>query len=141
MEQDTAQLRKYALRWAMLFVVLIALMGGVLWWSSAALEFSASRIKESTRATYKVKGVVIDRTTGRPVAWAGIEDDPQSRPPRFRTSTDHTGHFELLTVAEPHRLIVTALGYQAGSHRTGKDWYLWMPKGEEEVRIEIEPEE
>ena len=133
-------LRKYAWRWALVFLTLIGALGWALWWSSAALEFSTSRIKETTRATYRVRGVVIDRSTGRPVAWANLEDDPAMRPPRFRTSADHTGRFELLTVAEQHRLVVSALGYRTTSHLTGKDWYLWMPKGQEEVRIEMDPE-
>jgi hypothetical protein len=124
---DAVLLRKYALRWAIVFLVL------------AGPEFSASRIQESTAASYRVKGVVVDRTTGRPVAWANLEDDPAVRPPRFRTSADHNGRFELLTVAEPHRLIVTALGYRGALHRNGKEWRLWMPRGEEEVRIELEP--
>lgn len=140
-QDDAALLRKYALRWALVFLVLIGLMAYALWWSSAALEYSASRIKETTRATYKVTGVVIDKSTGRPVAWANLEDDPAVRPPRFRTSADHTGRFQLMTIAEPHRIVVTALGYQSTLHQTGKDWFLWMPKGEEKVRIELEPEE
>ena len=139
-QQDTALLRKYALRWALMFLALLGLVALVLWWSSAAIEFSASRIKETTKATYKVKGVVVDKSTGRPVAWANLEDDPAIRPPRFRTSADHNGRFELMTIAEPHRLVVTALGYRSAMHLTGKDWYLWMPKGEEQVRIELEPE-
>ena len=137
---DAETLRRYALRWALVFLVLIALMGFALWWSSAALDYSSSRIQQTTRATYKVSGVVLDKSTGRPVAWANLEDDPAMRPPRFRTSADHNGRFELLTVSEPHRLVVSALGYRVANHQTGKDRYLWMPKGQEEVRIELDPE-
>lgn len=139
-QTDAQLLRKYAFRWMLVFVVLIVAMGAALWWSSAALEFSTSRIQETTKATYRVRGVVIDRSTGRPVAWANLEDDPAMRPPRFRTSADHTGRFEFLTVAEPHRLVVSALGYKTMFHQTGKDWYLWMPKGQEQVRIVMDPE-
>jgi len=140
MTPDTIQLRKYALRWALVFAFLIAAMGFALWWSSQALDYSTARIQSTARATYRVHGTVVDKSSGKPVAWADVEDDPANRPPRFRTSADHLGRFELLTFAEPHRIIVSALGYKAGSHRTGKEWYLWMPKGEEQVRVELEPE-
>jgi hypothetical protein len=140
-QEQAAQLRKYALRWAMVFAALIFVLGFALWWSSRALHFGTSRIEGSTRASYRVHGVVVDRGTGRPVAWADLEDDPaSSRPPRFRTSADYQGKFELLTVAEPHRIVVSALGYRTSFHATGKEWYLWMPKGEERVRIELDPE-
>lgn len=137
---DPIHLRKYAVRWALVFVVLISAMAFALWWSSRALEYSTARMQETAKATYKVRGEVIDKITGKPVAWADLEDDPSGRPPRFRTSADHLGRFELLTFAEPHRILVSALGYRPSSLRTGKDWYLWMPKGEEQVRVELEPE-
>ncbi len=138
--EDAAQLRKYALRWAIVFATLVGLMGFALWWSSRALNYGASRIQSTARATYKVHGVVVDKTTGKPVAWADLEDDPALRPPRYRTSADFGGKFELVTLPEPHQIVVSALGYKPGVHLTGKDWYLWMPKGEEKVRIELEPE-
>ena len=139
-EQDAALLRRYAFRWALVFLVLICAMSFALWWSSQALGFGTSRIDSTARATYKLRGVVVEKSTGKPVAWADVEDDPNMRPPRFRTSADHQGRFELMTLAETHRVVVSALGYKTNVVVTGKDWYLWMPKGEERIRIELEPE-
>lgn len=137
---DPIHLRKYAVRWALVFLALISGMAFALWWSSRALEYSTARMQSTAKATYRIRGEVIDKATGKPVAWADLEDDPAGRPPRFRTSADHMGRFELVTFSEPHHIVISALGYRPSRHRTGKDWYLWMPKGEEQVRIELEPE-
>ena len=135
---DRADLRRYAVRWAMAFALLIAGMFFVLWRSSSAVHFGSSRVEARTAATYRVIGQVVD-TAGRPVAWARVADDPGGKPPLFETAADRHGNFELLTIAEPHDIVAVALGYRESRVQVGKSWYLWMPSGDQRVRITLTP--
>ena len=75
-------LRRVVLRWAILFGILLAALAFVLWWTSSAVEFSASRVRQDTQATYRVAGAVRDAGTGKPIPWAHLSDDPAGRPPQ-----------------------------------------------------------
>jgi hypothetical protein len=50
------------------------------------------------------------------------------------------GAYDLTTIAEPHEVVATALGYRAKRTRIGRGWYLWLPKGSEQADIALEPE-
>ena len=139
-EEDHRDLRKQVVRWALLFVLLIGFLGFAAWWASSAVRFSASRVERTTSASYRVVGIVRDATTGAPIPWAEIADDPAGRPPLFQASADRVGAFELLTIAEPHEVIVSALAYRPVSVRVGRAWYIWMPKGTEQIEIKLSHE-
>jgi hypothetical protein len=137
---ERALLRRLAFRWTLVFGLLF---GGVLfafWWAGSAVEFSTSRTQQSTRATWRVLGTVRSAATGEPIPWAHVRDDPGGHPPHFEATADHMGNFELATIAEPHNVLVTAIGFRPGSVRVGRVWYIWMPRGEERVTIALEPE-
>jgi hypothetical protein len=90
--------------------------------------------------TYKVVGSVVDQATGRSVPWAHVGDDPSGKPPLYHTLGDKEGRFELLTIAEPHTLVITAVGYKQQMVRIGKPWYIWMPSGSETIKVRLETE-
>lgn len=139
-DDDARILRRSALKWAAVFGVLLAAMAWLLWWSSKAVHFTTARIDGKTKATYRIHGVVRDASTGQPVPWAEVFDDPSGHPPFHRSSAGFDGVFELLTIAEPHTVRVAALGYQEARVLVGKRWFLWMPEGEEPLRIELHAE-
>ena len=133
-------MKKQVLRWGLLFGVLFCFVFFAIWWATSAVNFSTSRVDSTTRATYKISGRVRDEANGAPVAWAEIADAPSGRPPLFHATADRFGTYELLTLAEPHNVIATALGYRAGTIRVGKAWYAWMPKGSEKLDIKLHKE-
>jgi hypothetical protein len=138
--EDRRALRKVALRWGLLFAAVLAGMVFALWWASEALHFSVSRVGQTTQATYKVTGIVRDAATGDPIPFASIEDDPEGRPPLFRTTADLYGGYTFMTIAEPHALSVSALGYKPAEPRVGKIWYKWFPYGSQRLNISLQPE-
>ena len=80
-----------------------------------------------------------DAATRQPVPWALMEDDPAGQPPFFRTDADYRGAFELVTLAEPHRIRASAPGYHPLVLNIGRAWFLWMPSGNEKKNIELLP--
>lgn len=139
-KDDRQQMRKQILRWSLLFLVLCGGVFFAIWWASAAVNFSSSRVQATTGPHYRVTGVVRDAATGSVIPWAEIADAPSGRPPFFRATADRFGGYELLTIAEPHTVFVTALGYRPSSVRVGKAWYAWMPKGSEKLDIKLQAE-
>ncbi len=137
---NRGEMRRQTLRWGLLFAVVFAFVFFAFWWAGSAVHFSASRVETSTAATWRVSGAVRDARTGAPVAWARIRDDPAGRPPLFEATATLDGSYELLTVAEPHEVVATALGYRTQRVKVGRFWYLWMPKGSERVDIVLEPD-
>lgn len=141
-EEDSAgrrDMRRYAMRWILVFAILIGVISFAIWWSSSAVHFSSSRVEQTTRPTYRVTGIVRD-AAGQPVPWAEIGDELSGRPPFSHTTADRFGAFELLTIAEPHRIQVSALGYRPATVEIGKAWYMWMPKGAEKIEIALASE-
>ena len=132
--------RKQAVRVSLIFVGFCAAVCFAFWWSSSAVNFGASRIGATTAATYIVSGRVTDAKSGRPVPWVDVQDDPGGPAPHHRTLASLHGEFELHTVAEPHYLVFTALGYKPARHKVGRVWYLWMPSGAERIEVRLEPE-
>lgn len=134
------EMHRQVVRWGLLFVLLCCFAGFAIWWAGSAVNFSASRVEATTGPTYRVKGVVLDASTGAPVPWAEITDAPSGRPPLFRTTADRLGEYDLLTIADQHNILINALGYRPGSVRVGKAWYTWMPKGAEKLDIKLQKE-
>jgi hypothetical protein len=125
-----------------LTVVFALLFGGVLfafWWAGSAVRFSAARAGDRSAPTWRVSGTVRDAVTHQPIPWALVEDDPAGQPPLFRAEADYTGIFELLTLAEPHRVRVSAPGYRPILLEIGRAWFVWMPRGSEKKIIDLVP--
>ena len=57
----------------------------------------------------------------------------------FHADADYRGVFELLTLAEPHRIRVSAPGYRPLSLSIGRAWFVWMPRGNEKKNIDLPP--
>jgi hypothetical protein len=127
-------------RLSLAFGLLFAAVFFAFWWSGRAIQFGAARVGERPVATWKVIGMVRNQATGEPVPWALVRDAPQGRPPFYQVNADPEGRFELLTLAEPHRVLVEANGYRTGSVSVGRQWFFWWPNGEEQVDIRLIPE-
>jgi hypothetical protein len=138
--EDRLDIRKVMLRWGVVFALLLGGMFFALWWAKSAIEFSASRVDLTTPATYRVSGVVRNAATGQPIPFAEVEDDRAGRPPLFHTTADLYGEYTLLTIAEPHTIHITALGYQAVEQQVGRMWYRWFPRGTERLNVGLRPE-
>lgn len=137
---DRREMRRQFLRWGLLFGALLAFVFFAFWWSGRTVHFGASRVEMSTHATWRVRGTVRDARGGAPVAWAELQDDPAGRPPLHSAIANLHGAFELNTIAEPHDVLVSAFGYRPKKVRVGRNWYLWMPRGSEQLEIQLEPE-
>lgn len=132
--------RDQALRSAAILCALVLLFGGVLWWSASTLHFGSDRAQGKPGGTFRVRGVIRDQTTGAPIPWGNVSDDPSGTPPIATTTADVKGAFELVTVAEPHALVVQALGYRPATIRMQQPWFLWQLKTTEEVEVRLERE-
>ncbi len=142
--EEAVELREIFVRTALRLTAGFALLfGGVFfafWWSGSAIRFGAARAFDQAAPTWRVSGVVRNSVTRQPIPWATVEDDPAGQPPFFRADADVTGAYELTTLAEPHRVRVTAPGYQTVTVEIGRNWFLWMPKGVEKKNIELPPQ-
>jgi len=143
-EEEAANLRRHllrqALRWALTFGALFAVVFFAFWWSGAAIRFGASRVAERPEATWRVVGTVRSAANNDPVPWASVDDDPSGRPPFFHADADQSGAFELLTLPEPHRVRVSAPGYRTTTVDVGRVWFLWLPRGQERQDVRLSPE-
>ena len=128
-----------ALRLAILFALLFAGVFFAFWWAGSAVRFSAARAGDRSVPTWRVWGTVRDAATHRPIPWALVEDDPGGQPPFFRADADYNGIFELMTLAESHRVRVSAPGYRPLLLDIGRAWFVWMPRGDEKKNIELLP--
>lgn len=127
-------------RWAVLFSLLFAFVYFAFWWAGSAIHFSASRVTESTGATWKIFGTVRNAATGAPIPWAQVEDDPSGRPPLHASHADPQGNYTLKTLAEPHTIRAHAPGFQTATRKVGRPWYMWMPTGEEQWEVVLQPD-
>jgi hypothetical protein len=128
-----------ALRLAIIFALLFAGVFFAFWWAGSAVRFSAARAADRTVPTWRVSGTVRDAVTHQPIPWALVEDDPAGTPPFFRVDADYGGAFELVTLAEPHRIRVSAPGYHPEAVEIGRAWFEWMPRGNEKKNIDLQP--
>jgi hypothetical protein len=142
--EEDAELREIfvrtGLRAAAAFVLLFGIVFFAFWWSGKAVAFGAARATDRAVPTWRVLGTVRNAITHEPVPWAVVEDDAGGRPPFYRTEASYSGVYELLTLAEPHRIRVSAPGYRSAIAGIGRTWFLWLPKGEEKRDIELQPE-
>jgi hypothetical protein len=142
--EEDAELRevliRYGLRVAAAFVVLFGLVFFTFWWSGAAVRFGAARAANRVVPTWKIVGTVKSAVTHNPIPWAVVADDFVGKPPFYQTDASYSGEFELLTLAEPHRIRISAPGYRTAMVGVGRTWFLWLPKGEERRNIELFPE-
>src|SRR5258708_7370560 len=115
------------LRVAAAFVVIFGAVYFAFWWSGSAVGFGASRVAGQAVPTWHVVGTVRNANTHEPVPWAAVEDDPEGRPPLFHTDAGYSGAYDLLTIAEPHRILVLAPGYETKRTSIGRVWFLWVP--------------
>jgi hypothetical protein len=143
-EEESADLRRAYIRQGIrllaAFVFLIVFVYTVFRWSGAAVRFGASRAASRGTPNWQIRGVVRNAQTHAPVAWAVVEDDPSGQPPFFHTQADQFGSYDLLTLAEPHRLRISAPGYQPAIVRVGRTWFLWLPHGDERRDVELNQE-
>jgi hypothetical protein len=130
---------RHLARLAVVFVLLFAGVYAAFRWSGAAVNFGSLRVSGRASPSWQVKGVVKDRRTGLPIPWARVEDDPAGRPPFFSADADREGRYLLLTLAEPHRLRVSAPNYVTTLVEIGRIWFLWTPRGEERRELLLEP--
>jgi hypothetical protein len=126
-----------ALRSAFVFALLFGCVCFVFWWAGSAVRFSAARAAARATATWRVSGKVRDAVTHEPIPWALVEDDPAGQPPFFHADADDRRVFELLTLAESHRIRVSAPGYSTISLDMGRVWFIWLPRGERKEKHRI----
>jgi hypothetical protein len=127
------------LRVAAAFAVIFGLVFFAFWWSGAAVGFGARRAAGQAQPTWRVQGTVRNAASREPVPWASVEDDPGGRPPLFGTDANYSGTYELITLAEPHRLRVSAPGFETAWISVGRAWFLWFPKGIEQRDVVLQP--
>jgi hypothetical protein len=143
-EEETADLRRqflrHAIRLALAFVLLVFFVFLAFSWSGAAVRFGASRVADRGSPTWKIAGTVRSTATNQPIPWARIDDHPAGQPPFFHADADQRGDFELLTLSEPHQIVVSAQGYRSRQLRVGRVWFLWMPRGGERQDVTLSPE-
>lgn len=137
---ERSEARRQLLRLAVAFALLFAAVFFAFWWSGSAVRFGAARVGDASVPTWQVAGVVRNALSGEAVPWARVEDDPAGNGPHFRADADQHGVYTLLTLAEPHRLRVTAVGYRPATIAVGRHWFLWMPEGVERRNVELTPE-
>ena len=139
-DDERAESRRLLLRWTVCFALLFGMVFLAFWWSGAAIRFSAARMTANAAPTYRLWGVVRDANSGQPVPWAAIEDDPAGIPPFFHADAGADGAYSLLTVAEPHRVRISAPGYRPLLERVGRAWFVWWPRGSERRDLRLAPE-
>lgn len=133
--------RQFA-RWLVLFVALFSFGCFVVWWAAQTVRYGAARSGTiSAPPEWRIYGIVRDASTGEPVPFARIGDGPDARPPRFSSTADHLGHYELHTLPERHEVTVSAIGYRHRTIKVGREWYAWMPSGDERVDFHLTREE
>ena len=140
---DDPELREIFIRSSLRVAVAFALIFGFVffafWWSGSAVRFGAGRASDRVQPTWKVAGTVRNRDTKAPIPWAVVEDDPEGKPPYYHTDASYSGSFELLTLAEPHHIRVSAPGYSPAVIAIGRAWFLWLPRGQERCEVSLRP--
>jgi hypothetical protein len=137
---ERREMRRQLLRLAIAFALLFAAVFFAFWWSGSAVRFGAARVTDTSVPTWTVTGTVRNAHTREPIPWARIEDDTGWHGPHHRTEADQHGAYTLLTLAEPHPVRITAIGYRPARIDVGRQWFLWMPEGSERRDVELTPE-
>lgn len=132
--------RRQLLRLAIAFGLLFAGVFFAFWWSGSAVRFGGARVTDTSVPTWQVSGTVRNARTGEHVPWARLEDETAGTAPVYRAEADQHGAYTLLTLAEPHPVHVTAVGYRPAKINVGRQWFVWMPEGSERRDVELTPE-
>lgn len=133
--------RQFA-RWLVIFAAMFFFGCFVIWWAGQTVRYGAARsANHHAPPEWRIYGIVRDAQTGEAVPFAGIADGPDARQPRFHSMADHLGHFELHTLPERHEVTASALGYRPRTVKVGREWYAWMPSGDERVDFHLSREE
>jgi len=138
-QQERSEARRLMVRMAAGFIALFLFVFFAFWWSGSAIRFSAARMTAGNPPTYRLWGTVRDAESGRPIPWAAVADEPSGDPP-FRTDADAAGVYSFLTLAAPHQVRFSAVGYRSFVVRVGKPWFVWLPRGEERHDVRLVPE-
>jgi hypothetical protein len=139
-QAERSEARRLMIRITVGFAALFAFVFFAFWWSGSAIRFGAARLTAGNAPTYRVSGTVRDAKSGSPIPWAVVEDDPSGDPPYFRADADAAGVYELLTLAAPHKVRVSAVGYHPEVLGIGRPWFIWWPRGSEKHDIRLSPE-
>ena len=134
------QFVRHAIRSILVFVLLFFFVFMAFTWSGAAVRFGASRVGDRGAPHWTISGTVRNAETHEPIPWAAIDDDRSGQGPWFHADADRLGAFELVTLAEPHRMVVSARGYRSSTVNVGRGWFLWIPRGHERRDVELHPE-
>ena len=137
---ERAENHRRIVTWAVAFLALFGFVFVAFWWSGSAIRYGAGRVSDSVGASYRVSGLVADKTTGRAIPWAEVQTDFASGRQFYSTTADQNGEYALLTLPERHRLTVRANGYRAASIAVGRQWFAWLPHGSEQRNVELSPE-
>ncbi len=132
--------RRLLVRCAIGFTLLFGAVFLAFWWSGSAVRFSTARVNAANAPTYRVWGAVRDAQSRQPIPWAVVEDDADGNPPFFRADADVDGVYSLLTLAEPHRVRISAAGHRTIVRQVGRAWFLWWPRGDERCDVLLEAE-
>ena len=138
---DRVAFHRTVVKWILGFVAVFFLAWMIIWWSGSTVQYSAARVENRSKPTYRISGTITDARTHQPVPWAEISTDFQFGGAFFSTTTDVNGLYSLNTLAEPHDLVIKANGYLQGRIHVGKQWFAWMPHGTEKSDAELTPVE
>jgi hypothetical protein len=139
-QDERSEMRRLFLRLTLGFAALFGFVFFAFWWSGSAIRFGAARVMASNAPTYRIWGTVCDARSGRPIPWAAVQDESSGSPPFFRTEADADGAYSLMTLADPHNVRITAVGYRAVVVRIGRAWFVWWPRGQEHRDVALIPE-
>lgn len=139
-QTERSEARRLMLRITIGFAALFAFVYLAFWWSGSAIRFGAARVTASNAPTYRVWGTVRDARSNQPIPWAAVEDDPSGSPPFFRTDADAGGVYTLMTLAAPHAVQISAVGYHPIVLQIGRPWFVWWPRGTERLDASLSPQ-
>ena len=139
-DEERGESRRLLIRWVAAFVLLFGFVFLAFWWSGSAIRFGAARLTAANAPTYRVWGTVRDARSRQPIPWAVVEDDPAGSPPFFRADADVNGAYSLLTLAESHRIRISAAGHRPVEISIGRPWFVWWPRGTERHDVNLSPE-
>lgn len=137
--EDRLALHRTIARWVIGFAGVFCFAAMAFWWSGSAVRYSAARVEQRTKPTYRVSGVILDNRTHQPVPWAEVSTDFQFGGAFFSTQADQDGKYSIETLAEPHDLVIKANGYKVKRFHVGKQWFSWTPGGSEIDNAELTP--
>lgn len=136
---DRRAMHRTIARWTLAFIAVFCFAAMAFWWSGSAVNYTAARVEQRSKPTYKVSGTVTDAHTHQPVPWAEVTTDFRFGGAFFSTTADQNGYYSLDTLAEPQDFLVKANGYQISRIHVGKQWYSWTPGGSEVENAELTP--